>query len=207
MAEGQAEYISGLTAIDDHTLQVTIDAPKPYFILKLTYPTGSVVDKVNVEGGEDWYRQPMASGPYYFLSPNGNPIHSIIYEADPDYYLGKPSIPYVVLQLYPGEDLRLYETGEIDISPGVSPYSVDRFLDPSEPMHAELLQGVDLCTGYVVFDATQPPFDNVNVSRAFSMAFDRQRYIDVVLRGQACLPSDRIPGIAWIQLCNRGPAI
>ena len=39
MDAGQADHISGLKAIDDHTLQVTIDAPKPYFILKLTFPT------------------------------------------------------------------------------------------------------------------------------------------------------------------------
>ena len=40
MTEGTAEHISGLKIIDDHTLQVTIDAPKPYFLLKLTYPDG-----------------------------------------------------------------------------------------------------------------------------------------------------------------------
>jgi oligopeptide transport system substrate-binding protein len=182
MAAGQADHISGLTAIDDHTLQVTIDAPKPYFVLKLTYPTGFVVDEANVESGEDWYRQPNGTGPYRLTEWNS--YDSIIYEASGDFYLGKPSIPYIVLQLYQGEDLRLYETGDIDIA-GVGPYSVDRFLDPSEPMHAELLQGVDLCTGYVVFDTTQPPFDDVNVRKAFSMAFDRQRFIEVLMQGQA----------------------
>ena len=42
MAAGKADHISGLQALDDHTLKVTIDAPKPYFLLKLTYPTAFV---------------------------------------------------------------------------------------------------------------------------------------------------------------------
>ena len=54
MAAGQAEHISGLKMVDDLTLQVTLDAPKPYFLLKLTFPTAFVVDKKNVETGEDW---------------------------------------------------------------------------------------------------------------------------------------------------------
>ena len=29
----------GLAAPDEHTLKITIDAPKAYFLAKLTYPT------------------------------------------------------------------------------------------------------------------------------------------------------------------------
>jgi ABC-type oligopeptide transport system substrate-binding subunit len=89
-----------------------------------------------------------------------------------------------VYQLYTGTGLQLYETGEIDLT-GISRFDADRFLDPGEPMHNELISGVSLCTGYVVFDVTRPPFDDVNVRKAFSMAFDRQKYIDVALQGHA----------------------
>jgi oligopeptide transport system substrate-binding protein len=44
---------------------------------------------------------------------------------------------------------------------------------------------VELCTSYTVFDATQPPFDDANVRKAFSMAFNRQQYLDVVVDGNA----------------------
>jgi len=179
---GQADRISGLRALNEHHLQVTIDAPKPYFLLKLTFPTAFVVDKANVESGEDWYRHPNGTGPYRLVE--WRPYESVVYEANADFYLGKPSIPYVVLQLFQGEHVRLYETGSIDIA-GVGLYNIDRFLDPTEPLHSELIQGVNLCTGYIVFDVTRPPFDDLNVRRAFSMAFERQRYIDVVLRGHS----------------------
>jgi len=199
---GKADHIQGLTALDDKTLQVTIDAPKPYFIYKLTYPTTFIVDKDNVASGSEWYRQPNGTGPYKLRE--WKRFEYMIYEANPDFYLGAPSIPYVVVQLYSGVGTRLYESNEIDIT-GVSRYDANRFLDPTEPMHNELLAGVDLCTSFVTFDATRPPFDDVNVRKAFSMAFDRQKFIDVVLNGHA-LPANGLypPALPGFDLALKG---
>jgi oligopeptide transport system substrate-binding protein len=96
----------------------------------------------------------------------------------------------------------LYESGEIDIT-GI--YSVERFTDPTELLHNELLTGVNLCTDYVIFDATRPPFDDVNVRKAFSMAFDKQKYIDIVLDGHA-LPAHGLypPGLPGFNLALQG---
>ncbi|MBN1451952.1 MAG: peptide ABC transporter substrate-binding protein [Anaerolineales bacterium] len=202
MAAGQADHISGLETLDAHTLKVTIDAPKPYFLLKLTYPTAFVVDKANVESGEEWFRTPNGTGPYKLTE--WRRFEQITYEANLDFYLGKPSIPYVIVKLYGGVGIRLYEAGDIDIT-GISYYSAERFLDPTEPLHNELITGVDLCTGYVVFDVTQPPFDDVKVRQAFSMAFDRQKYMDVVLSGRA-LPAIGIfpPGLPGFNIGLNG---
>ncbi len=178
MVRGETQRVSGLQALDEHTLQVTIDAPKPYFLLKLTYPTAFVLDKANVESGEEWFRSPNGTGP--FKLTEWRRFEQITYEANPDFYLGEPSIPFVIVKLFSGVGLRLYESGEIDMA-GVSYSSVERFLDPTEPLQDELVTGVNLCTSFVTFDTTQPPFDDVKVRQAFSMAFDRQKYIDVVL--------------------------
>jgi ABC-type transport system substrate-binding protein len=182
MAAGKAEHISGLKALDALALQVTLDAPKPYFLLKLTYPTAFVVDQANVASGADWVYKPNGTGPYRLTEWKSK--ESIVYEANKDFYLGAPSIPYVVVKLFAGDDVRLFETKDVDVA-GVGLYNVDRMLDPKEPLNKNLVAGVDLCTGYVVFDTTKPPFDDANVRKAFSMAFDRQRYIDVVLHGRA----------------------
>ncbi len=181
MNAGKADHISGLKALDDHTLQVTIDAPKPYFPMKLTYPTAFVVDKANVESGPDWYRHPNGTGPYKLVE--WTPSQRIVYERNMDFYLGAPSIPYIVINLYSGVGYRLYESGQVDMT-SLPLYAVDQYSDPANPLHNELISGVDLCTSYVVFDVTKPPFDDVNVRKAFSMAFDRQKYLDIVLSGR-----------------------
>jgi oligopeptide transport system substrate-binding protein len=198
--QGEADHISGLKILDDHTLQVTIDAPKPYFLLKLTFATAFVVDRANVESSEEWYRMPNGTGPYKLVE--WTRFERKVYQANQDFYLGAPSIPYIVVKLYAGDGQRLYETGEIDIT-GI--YSVERFTDPTEPLHSELLTGVNLCTDYVVFDTTRPPFDDVNVRKAFSMAFDRQKYIDVIFNGHA-LPANGVypPGLPGFNLALKG---
>jgi len=200
MAAGQTDHISGLLVIDDLTLQVTIDAPKPYFILKLTYPTAFVVDKNNVEQGGDWYQHPNGTGPYKLVEWTS--FKRIVYEANQDFYLGAPSIRYVVLNLYSGDPQRLYESGDVDIS---GTYSIERFSDPAEPLHNQLISGVNLCTGYVTFDTTRPPFDDVNVRKAFSMAFNRQQFIDVVMGGHT-LPAVGIypPGLPGFSYSLQG---
>ena len=110
----------------------------------------------------------------------------------------------MIVQLYSGVGLRLYEAGQIDIT-GVPYSAADRFLDPTEPLHNQLISGVNLCTGFVVFDTTQPPFDDVKVRQAFSMAFDRQKYIDVVLNGRA-LPAIGLypPGLPGFNIGLKG---
>lgn len=199
-AAGQADHISGIQVINEHTLQITIDAPKPYFLLKLTYPTSFVLDRENVESGDEWYRQPNGTGPYKLTEWTS--FERMVYEANADFYLGAPSIPYIVVNLYAGYAQQLYETGEVDIA-GI--YSVERFTDVTEPLHQELRTGVSLCTIYVVFDTTQPPFDDVNVRKAFSMAFNRQQFIDVVYPLRA-LPAIGLypPGLPGFNISLKG---
>lgn len=175
---GTASTISGLKVIDSHTLQVTIDEPKPYFLLKLTYPTAFILDRYNVESGEEWYRTPNGTGPYRLI--RWDSFAMMIYERNPYYHLEPPAIPYVVSQLYSGVGIRLYESNSIDIT-GVGSYSIDRVLDPNDPLHKEMISGVTLCTSYDLFDVSQPPFDDPKVRQAFVMAFDSQKYIDVLL--------------------------
>jgi oligopeptide transport system substrate-binding protein len=180
MHSGKANHISGLKALDQHTLQVTIDAAKPYFLFKLTLPVAFVLDQKNVESGANWYRTPNGTGPYKLTRWDSFKV--MVYTANPDYYLGAPSIPQVVVELNAGVGINLYETGEIDMT-GVSSTDASRVLDPADPLHPDLVSGVSLCTNMVVFDVSKPPFDDLKVRQAFSMAFDRQKFIDVVENG------------------------
>lgn len=42
MHSGKAKHIAGLQVLTDHVLKVTLDAPKPYFLYKLTMPVAFV---------------------------------------------------------------------------------------------------------------------------------------------------------------------
>ena len=97
MHAGKADHITGLKAVDDHTLQVTIDAPKPYFLFKLTMPVAFMLDQKNVESGTEWYRTPNGTGPYKLT--RWDSFQVMVYDANPDFYLGPPSIPQIVAEV------------------------------------------------------------------------------------------------------------
>jgi len=186
--EGKEREIQGVKVIDDYTLEVTIDAPKAYFLPKLTYPTAFVVDRTNVESGEEWWRKPNGTGP--FKLKEWQPDDKLILEANKLYYQEPAKINQVVFHLWGGMPMAMYETGEIDVTPVYEDY-IDAAKDEKGPFYKELTVTPELSFFYIGFNTTKPPFDDVNIRRAFCLAVDKQRIIDVILKGMV----DKAEGI------------
>lgn len=178
---GQAATISGLQITDDHTLAVRIDAPKVYFLSKLTYPVSFVVDRENV-GQPNWEHSPNGTGPFTLQEWKDDDI--LILAANENYYLDPPAISHVVYLMGSGIPLSLYEQGQIDLV-GVGGATLERVQDPNDPLYPDLHIGVDMCTGMIGLNSSQPPFDDPLVRQAFSYAFDRDRLISGLLKNNA----------------------
>ena len=176
---GESEEISGVKVIDDYTLQITIDAPKAYFLAKLTHSPAYVVDKDNVQSGEEWWQNPNGTGPFRLRKWQAGEL--IILEQNDIYYLEPASIKYAVFRLWGGMPMQMYETGETDITT-VYRDDIERVLDPSNPLNRELLTTPELSLFYVGFNATRPPFDDPKVRQAFSHAIDKEKIIEVVFK-------------------------
>ncbi|NWF78232.1 MAG: peptide ABC transporter substrate-binding protein [Chloroflexi bacterium] len=176
--EGKAEEISGVEVIDDYTLQVTIDAPKAYFLDKLAYPTAFVVDRANVEAGKYWWLKPNGTGP--FKLKEWKPGQWLILERSQIYY-GEPAKLKQVVYLLAGVPMALYETGQVDVVP-VSLAYIDLVRDETGSFHQELAVTPELSLYYMGFNTAQPPFDDVNIRRAFCHAVNKERITKVILR-------------------------
>jgi oligopeptide transport system substrate-binding protein len=193
--EGRAAEISGVRVVDDRTLEVTIDAPKVYFLSKLTYPTAFVVDRNNVAEGGEWWRQPNGTGPFKLTEWQDYSL--LVLERNERYYGEMPKLASVEYHLWSGVPMNLYETGEIDVA-GVSVYYIDRVTDSAGPFYDELQITPELSFGWIGFNTTRPPFDDLNVRKAFTMALDKGKIIslifrDLVQRADGILPPG-IPG-------------
>ena len=133
--QGKANEISGIKVIDDYTLQITIDAPKEYFLPKLSYPTAFVVDKANVESGENWWKKPNGTGPFKLREWKGG--KQITLERNELYYLEPAKVRKVAYLLGGGVPMTMYEANKIDITP-VYLSDIERVLDPSNSLNKEL---------------------------------------------------------------------
>jgi oligopeptide transport system substrate-binding protein len=179
MLSGEAREISGVAAIGEYTLQVTIDAPKAYFLDKLAYPTAFVVDRANVESGGDWWREPNGTGP--FRLKEWTPGQQIVLERSEIYYGEPAKLEQVVLSLLAADPMTLYETGQIDVVPVYLDY-IDEASDETNPFHLELAVTPELSLYYIGFNSAEPPFDDINVRRAFCYAVDKEHIVKVILR-------------------------
>ncbi len=177
---GTAQEISGLRVINDSTIEITIDAPKAYFLAKLTYPTAFVVDRVNIEKeGDDWTRKPNGTGPFKLTSYKIG--EEIILERNPHYYRGPALLDRVELILSGGSAMAMYENGEIDIT-GVGLADLDRVSNPQESLNRELIASPPgFSLSYIGFNVEQPPFDDANFRMALALSINKQLIADQVL--------------------------
>ncbi|MFQ5872958.1 MAG: ABC transporter substrate-binding protein [Dehalococcoidia bacterium] len=176
---GTATDVKGIQVLDDHTLQLTIDAAKPYFLAKLTYPTAFVVDQENVESGDDWTSRPNGTGPFKLTMWDIGEM--IRLERNDLFYNGPPYLDVVNFVLSGGVGMTMYENGEIDIT-GVGLADIDRVLDPTEALNLDLhITPPQYSISYIGLNTQQAPFDDVKVRQALSYAINKELIADAVL--------------------------
>ncbi|MBM4465356.1 MAG: peptide ABC transporter substrate-binding protein [Chloroflexi bacterium] len=177
---GQADEVSGVVVVDDHTLKITIDSPKAYFLAKLTYPTAFVVDQENVEGPvQPWTDRPNGTGPFR-LAEYELGLRIVLERNEAYYGTPKPALEQVNFLLAGGSAMTMYETGELDAVP-VGLADIERVLDPSNPLNEELSVTLPMLSlFYIGFNVQKPPFDDQKVRQAFNYAIDKDKYVDVV---------------------------
>ena len=178
--EGETTDISGIKVVDEHTLQIQIDAPKAYFLAKLTYPTAYVLDRENVEaGGRNWADTPNGTGPFKLKEYRIG--ERIILERNENYYREPAHLESVSMNLAGGQAMAMYENDEIDIT-GVGLFDLDRILDPSEELNKELVVAPpDFSISYVGFNASEPPFDDPKFRQALTHAVNKELIATEVL--------------------------
>ncbi len=174
MLAGETGGIEGVRVIDEYTLEVTIDAPKAYFLSKLTYPVAFVVDKADVESGEEWWHEPNGSGP--FKLKYWKPDELVLLERNALYHRDKAKLDHVAFLLWGGVPMQMYEKGEIDVT-YVSVFNLERVLDATNPLHQELNVFQELSLTYIGLNASKPPFNDPRVRQAFSQAVNKERLV------------------------------
>ena len=180
ISEGSTENLDGVRVLDSKTLEVTLKAPVPYFLGKLTYPTSYVVDRNNAEVGSNWTDAPNGTGAFKLKTWDKGEL--LILERNYDWYGGTPDLAHSVYRIFAGRPMQMYERGEIDIT-GVYGWDIDRVLDPDNLLNSHLQEGTRLCTSYLGFNVTTPPFNDPKVRQALALALDIDKQIEVTLRG------------------------
>jgi ABC-type transport system substrate-binding protein len=191
---GGSEDEVAIAALDARTLEVGLRHPAAYFTAITATPTAFVVPR-GADASADWQRVDdfVGSGPYVTDGMDGD---TLVLRANSEYVAGPPPIAAVqwltdlegdVPSAYADETLDLAGIGAFD----ASWIAYDPELGPA------LHQAAALNVQYFGFDTTRPPFDDARVRRAFALALDRPRLVELA-EGAASVPaSSVVPPALW----------
>ncbi len=191
---GGSEAGVGITAADAHTLVVELARPAGYFTAITATPATFVVP--SGAGTDDSWQTVdrfVGTGPYVADRMEGD---DLVMVANDRYVGGAPPIGEVRwVGRLDGDVTTAFANGDIDLT-GIGSFdaswiSYDRTLGPS------LQRGAALSVQYFGFDTTRPPFDDARVRRAFALALDRPRLVELA-GGSGSVPAGSIvPPALW----------
>lgn len=187
---GRATQLSGVKVLDTYTLQVTIDAPKPNFLEKMAFPTAFVVDETNVQSGSTWWQHPNGTGPFKLQKWQQGQV--LVLQRNDNYYGEEAKLNQVVFSLTGENQMQLYQEGSIDVS-SVSADYMGLVTDPSNPISKELQEFPELSLYYIGFNCSAPPFDDVSIRQAFSLAVDKSRVISLAADNVVAVANGILP--------------
>ncbi|HBS6036921.1 TPA: ABC transporter substrate-binding protein [Klebsiella aerogenes] len=179
----------GVKALDDTTLQVTLNQPNAAFLAMLAHPSLVPIDKVLVERFGDKWTKPehiVTSGPYTLSKWVVN--ERIVAQRNPKYWDNEHTVINKVTYLpitSEAADVNRYKAGEIDI---VYTVPVNQFALLKKTMGSQLNVAPQLATYYYELNTTKPPFNDPRVRRALNMGLDKDIIADKVM-GQGQRPA------------------
>ena len=173
----------GVKAVDDRTLTITTENVVPPLpgMMKFSF----VLQKKALEEHGPYYNNDLAtsvsSGP--FMLSDYQPGDRVVLVANPEYTGYRPARLERLEGIYmaPTTYFPAFQNGEIDRVPYEYLTPSDFALIESDPALSDnyLRHFGDFRTDYLMFDTFNPPFNDLNVRKAFAHAVDR----DAIVKG------------------------
>lgn len=207
--------LSGVEAVDQRTLRVTLDRPLADLPAVVSHPALAPVPAAAASDAAGFAELPVGNGPFR-MADALQPARFVRLEPF-DGYVGPapaPRIEEIVFQFYSGdtaiEDAYTeFEDGFLEFAP----VPTDRFEQALETYGRSgdgfsgtgVLDGIELITAFYGFNDDLAPFDDPALRRAISLLIDRDAIVsDVVPAGRAVATSVVPPGIAGYEPAECG---
>lgn len=188
-----AKKAFGAKAIDDSTLEITLDQPRAYFTKQLAflnyYPQNEKF--VAAQGDKSGADADKVLGAGPFVLTKWDHEQQLVLEKNPNYWdAANVKLDKVTLNIVkdPGTGLNLYESGKTDYA-DIKGNDMKKY--EGKP---ELTLKKELVTGYLNFQQEQvPAFKNVKIRQALSMAIDRSLVTELVLKNGSAPSTGYVP--------------
>ncbi|RRD40628.1 peptide ABC transporter substrate-binding protein [Leptotrichia sp. OH3620_COT-345] len=182
----------GIKIIDDRTLEVTLEAPTPYFDDLITFKAYMPLnEKYFKEVGEKYFTSAettISSGPY-LLKEWKNDSH-FTFEKNPDYWdasnIKADSITLKLIDTTAASNA--FKNGEVDVTSVTLEQSSEYKGKP------ELVQANDGGVWYILLNTKVKPINNIKIRNALLMGIDRKELVEKALSNSEKYIKSFVPG-------------
>ncbi len=197
---GMPKLLKSVDKVDDYTVKIVLNAPEAPFLSNLAMQFAGVQSKeyaiAMLKAGtpEKIDQEPVGTGPFELVQYQKDAI--IRYKANPDYWAGKAKIDNLIFAITPDASVRWakLQKGECQVMPYPNPADLPAMRkDPD----VKVLEQPGLNIGYLAYNTTKKPFDDVRVRKAINMAMDKKAIVDAVYLGTGIPAINPIPPTQW----------
>lgn len=188
--------IQDVQAVDEYTVQITLNSVFPALLTHLSDPTSGIISPAAIEKyGEAIGQNPVGTGPFMFRE--WKPNDSITLVKNPNYWQsGLPKLDTLIFKVIPDNTARLIalQSGEIDLMDSLNPSDIDTVTGDG---NLQIIARPPINCGFFWFNTTKPPFDNVKVRQAVSMAVNKQGIINALFNGKGIPAKSILSPSSW----------
>jgi dipeptide transport system substrate-binding protein len=197
---GLPALMKSVEKLDAYTVRVTLNEPEAPFLADLAMEFAAIQSKEYADAmlkagtPEKIDQEPIGTGPYFLVQYQKDAV--IRYRAFADYWEGKAKIDDLVFSITPDAAVRWakLQKGECHVMPYPNPADLDAMRRTAS---VEVLEQPGLNVGYLAYNTTKKPFDDVRVRKALNMAINKKAIIDAVYLSTGVAAKNPIPPSMW----------
>jgi len=197
---GMPKLLKSVDRIDEFTVRIVLNQAEAPFLANLAMQYAGIQSKeyaiAMLKAGtpEKVDQDPVGTGPFYLVQYQKDAV--IRFKAFPQYWGGKAKIDDLVFAITPDASVRWakLQKGECHVMPYPNPADLDAIRkDPN----VQVLEQPGLNVGYLSYNTTKKPFDDVRVRKAINMAINKKAIIDGVYLSTGVAAKNPIPPTMW----------
>jgi dipeptide transport system substrate-binding protein len=197
---GMPKLLKSVDKVDDYTVKIVLNSPEAPFLSNLAMQYAGVQSKeyaiAMLKAGtpEKLDQEPLGTGPFMLVQYQKDAI--IRYKANPQYWAGKAKIDDLIFSITPDASVRWakLQKGECHVMPYPNPADLPAI---RKDANVVVLEQPGLNIGYLAYNTTKKPFDDVRVRKAVNMAIDKKAIVDAVYLGTGVPATNPIPPTQW----------
>ncbi len=197
------QEIEGIETPDKHTVRIHLRTPNVMFPQNVAEPITVLFSREVLEEDGDLKKRFIGTGPF-MLKEHTRKVR-VVLARNPDYWdKGRPYVDEYIILSTPDAATRMaaFRTGQSDFIWLASPSEVET-VRKTNPNAVVQSYHNTLTPFGVAVSQDKPPFNDVRVRRAVSMAIDRQKQADTLFEGHGIIGW----GVPYIYYTDKAPTL